>query len=265
MRVVLRACGWNKPCNWPPPSGFPAPLRLGGAGEGGGGAPIPSEPPPPHTHTTVTQGLEYFRSVLCVIEIARDDTVENVYFRKPTVCNMLSPHAKEVVMATVSRQSPMSKLIDFFNMAEQLILKMEYQAEYKAWLMAQVIWRASPLQSQDQGHCVSAQSGVSEVWNRVRRQGGGVRNFSQFPAISQFFAIAFGLPTLCACECPLPLQLLQNDNLFGLVLGHIVNFGGTRRLFDTRKSSRTWSVPTVSYCSAVLNGFYGGLCRSVAS
>ena len=34
--------------------------------------------------------------------------------------------------------------------------------------------------------------------------------------------------------------------LFGLFLGHIVELGGTRGLFDTVKSSRTWPLATVS-------------------
>ena len=32
---------------------------------------------------------------------------------------------------------------------------------------------------------------------------------------------------------------------------------GRKGLVDTGKSSRTWSVPTVSLCLTVLNGFYG--------
>ena len=44
------------------------------------------------------QALAYFRSVLCTIEIAREDTVEKVYFRKPTICNMLMPAAKDEVL-----------------------------------------------------------------------------------------------------------------------------------------------------------------------
>ena len=43
--------------------------------------------------------------------------------------------------------------------------------------------------------------------------------------------------------------------LFGPFLGHIVELKGTRGLFDTVKSSRTWSVATVSLCLAVLTGF----------
>ena len=45
--------------------------------------------------------------------------------------------------------------------------------------------------------------------------------------------------------------------LFGPFLGHIVELKGTRGLFDTVKSSRTWSVATVSLRLAVLTR-YGG-------
>ena len=37
----------------------------------------------------------------------------------------------------------------------------------------------------------------------------------------------------------------------------MVELEGRKGLVDTGKSSRTWSVPTLSLCLAVLNGFYG--------
>ena len=45
--------------------------------------------------------------------------------------------------------------------------------------------------------------------------------------------------------------------LFGPFLGHIVELKGTRGLFDTVKSSRTWSVATVSLGLVVWSGFRG--------
>ena len=48
--------------------------------------------------------------------------------------------------------------------------------------------------------------------------------------------------------------------LFGPFLGHIMELEGRKELVDTGKSSRTWSVPTVSLRLAVLNvvhGFFG--------
>jgi hypothetical protein len=52
-----------------------------------------------------------------------------VFFRNPTICNMLQPKLKAEVIATVSRQSAISRLTDFFNKAELLIRMMEYQAQ----------------------------------------------------------------------------------------------------------------------------------------
>ena len=45
--------------------------------------------------------------------------------------------------------------------------------------------------------------------------------------------------------------------LFGPFLGHIVELKGTRGLFDTVESSRTWSVATVLLRLVVLTGFRG--------
>ena len=45
--------------------------------------------------------------------------------------------------------------------------------------------------------------------------------------------------------------------LFGPFFGHIVELKGTRGLFDTVKSSRTWAVATVSLCLGVSPGFGG--------
>ena len=45
--------------------------------------------------------------------------------------------------------------------------------------------------------------------------------------------------------------------LFGPFPGHIMELEGRKELIDTGKSSRTWSVPTVSLGLAVLNAFQG--------
>ena len=52
--------------------------------------------------------------------------------------------------------------------------------------------------------------------------------------------------------------------LLGPFLGHIVELKGTRGLFDTVKSSRTWSVATVSLRLAVVPGFGGYFGRKMA-
>ena len=52
----------------------------------------------------------------------------------------------------------------------------------------------------------------------------------------------------------------QSEPFWAIVwpfLGHIVQFGGNKRLLAMRKSRRTWSVATVSVSVAILNGFKG--------
>ena len=48
-----------------------------------------------------------------------------------------------------------------------------------------------------------------------------------------------------------------SGGLFGPFPGHIMELEGCKELVDTGKSSRRWSVPTVSLGLAVLNGFQG--------
>ena len=60
-----------------------------------------------------------------------------------------------------------------------------------------------------------------------------------------------GLFLVCGCR---HLELLGP---FGPFPGHIMASEGCKELFDTGKSSRTWSVPTVSLRLAVLNVFHG--------
>ena len=52
--------------------------------------------------------------------------------------------------------------------------------------------------------------------------------------------------------------------LLGPFLGHIVELKGTRGLFDTAKSSRTWRVATVSLRLGVSRGFGGCFGRKIA-
>ena len=60
-------------------------------------------------------------------------------------------------------------------------------------------------------------------------------------AIFPHVFLACPLCVLVSALC-LRAQVLQNNKLFGAVLRHIMKLGGTRKLFDTRKSSRTWIV-----------------------
>ena len=72
---------------------------------------------------------------------------------------------------------------------------------------------------------------------------------SRFEPCSQ----RYGLFLVCGC-CT---KFGASGGLFGPFPGHMVQFKGRKGLVDTGKSSRTWSVPTLSLCLAVLNGFQG--------
>ena len=48
---------------------------------------------------------------------------------------------------------------------------------------------------------------------------------------------------------------VASGGLFGPFPRHIMELEGRKELVDMGKSSRTWSVPTVSLCLAVLNVF----------
>jgi len=82
------------------------------------------------------QGYDCFRNMLGVIEIARDDKVERVYFRKPTLASSLrlSSHLKASLMANVDRSSPVAKVADFFERANELILEIEYTHQLQGHL-----------------------------------------------------------------------------------------------------------------------------------
>ena len=65
----------------------------------------------------------------------------------------------------------------------------------------------------------------------------------------------YGLFLVCGCQ---HLELL--GAFLGLFPGHIMELEGRKELVETGKSSRRWSVPTVSLHLAVLNvlqGFFG--------
>ena len=78
-----------------------------------------------------TAGHQYFNSMICNIEIWRDDDpnhlrLETVYFRKPEICR-LRKETKESVQNGVDRSSLISKHSGFFRRADDLIFEMEYQ------------------------------------------------------------------------------------------------------------------------------------------
>ena len=70
----------------------------------------------------------------------------------------------------------------------------------------------------------------------------------------------YGLFLVCGCRQPIYTKFGASRGLFGAFPGHIMEQEGRKKLVDTGKSSRTWSVPTVSLRLAVLNvlqGFFG--------
>ena len=72
-------------------------------------------------------GAKYFESMLGVIEIARGDSIERCYFSIPHICFTLTDDAKENLLQDIDRDSPASKVMDFFDKASGLILEMEYR------------------------------------------------------------------------------------------------------------------------------------------
>eukprot|EP00667_Euglena_gracilis_P000076 EG_transcript_76 len=80
------------------------------------------------------EGGRYFQAMLGVIEIARDDGIEKVYFRKPTASNMLTYEAKESLLSKINRDSPASKVMDFYERATEAIFELEFYQEAKKYL-----------------------------------------------------------------------------------------------------------------------------------
>eukprot|EP00667_Euglena_gracilis_P000060 EG_transcript_60 len=81
------------------------------------------------------EGLTELEAMLCVVEIARGDTLERVYFRKPTLCQTLPAAARDAILETVSRQSPSAKLTDFFAQAQARLHLMEHQHRCQTFLL----------------------------------------------------------------------------------------------------------------------------------
>ena len=67
----------------------------------------------------------------------------------------------------------------------------------------------------------------------------------------------YGQLLVCGCRPPICTKFGPSGGLFGPFPGHMVELEGRKELVDTGKSSRTWSVPTVSLRLAVLNVFQG--------
>ena len=75
--------------------------------------------------------------------------------------------------------------------------------------------------------------------------------FSRFPPCWAHFARVPHVPSPPARS---QYSVLMRD-ILGAFLGHIMELGGPRGLFDTGKSSCMWSVATISLHLAILNSF----------
>lgn len=58
-----------------------------------------------------------------------------MYFRKPAICDTLTPAMREAVLLTINRQSPASKLSDFFRHCQRLVVAMEHQVRCRQLLL----------------------------------------------------------------------------------------------------------------------------------
>ena len=76
---------------------------------------------------------------------------------------------------------------------------------------------------------------------------------SRFEPCSQ----RYGLFLVCGCHQPICTKFGASGGLFGPFPGHMAELEGCKGLVDMGKSGRTWRVPTVSLCLAVLHGFQG--------
>jgi hypothetical protein len=62
---------------------------------------------------------------LGLIEIERNDQIEKVYFRVPTICALLTEESREALLWSVDRSTQGSKLSDFLDKADEIIYDIE--------------------------------------------------------------------------------------------------------------------------------------------
>eukprot|EP00760_Papus_ankaliazontas_P029805 PhM_4_TR4472/c0_g4_i1/m.50959/K04959/ITPR2; inositol 1,4,5-triphosphate receptor type 2 len=153
-----------------------------------------------------TSGHHYFSSMICNIEIFRDDSehthLERVYFRKPTICNSLREETKERLLLTVNRKTMTSKLSDFFDQADDVIFEMEYQHTIDDWANHHTRF-IEPLE--DVNLAASRQpSAAAGAGNPLRR--------AYLVVVRYFWDV---LNTLLRCHAP-PIDLLATLNAFAI-------------------------------------------------
>jgi hypothetical protein len=74
-----------------------------------------------------SQSYKFFNKRVAMIEIARGNSLERVYFRVPTISEVnLRDESKEQLIKRVNRENDTSRLLDFFERCAKLILELEY-------------------------------------------------------------------------------------------------------------------------------------------
>ena len=71
-------------------------------------------------------GYTYFRKLLGVVEIARGDRLEKVYFHIPNVCMYLTEDLKTEILYVIDRSSPIAKVTSFNAKAAEIVSDIDY-------------------------------------------------------------------------------------------------------------------------------------------
>ena len=79
-------------------------------------------------------GYTYFRSLLGIIEIARGNTLEKVYFQIPSSCMYLRRKIKDDILNSMDRTSPITKVTSFLDRAVTVGSKIAYHRKVTEWL-----------------------------------------------------------------------------------------------------------------------------------
>ena len=79
-------------------------------------------------------GAAYFRARVGVIEIARGDALEKVYFRIPKNCHYLTDDLKTQILYDIDRSSPIAKVTSFQAKAIEVGFEIDYHRHVTEWL-----------------------------------------------------------------------------------------------------------------------------------
>ena len=81
-------------------------------------------------------GYDYFRGLLGMVEIARGQNLERVYFHIPNECLYLTTELKTDIMYKIDRSSPIAKVTSFHTRARELVAEIEHYQQVTDWLEA---------------------------------------------------------------------------------------------------------------------------------